>query len=75
MAPARKAQQQIIVLTADDLKDLIALVQTGFEQINARLDNIENEASRKRIGSQNEAARRVATQALKAATTRPAVRV
>lgn len=63
----------VVVLTVEDLTTLMAQVQEGFTKLNSRLDSLEEKIEKP--GLDKAALRKeIAAAALKAATTRPAVK-
>jgi hypothetical protein len=62
-----------VVLTVEDLTGLMAQVQEGFSKINERLDALEEKVTKPGLDTAK-LRKEIANAALKAATTRPAVK-
>lgn len=63
----------VVVLTVDDLTSLMEKVEQGFISINARLDALEEKMEKPGLDTAK-LRKEIAAAALKAATTRPAVK-
>jgi hypothetical protein len=63
----------VVVLTVEDLTTLMAQVTEGFNKLNARLDDLEEKVTKPGL-DKAQLRKEIANAALKAATTRPAVK-
>lgn len=72
---ASKPTTTVVVLTEDALQGLVKQIEDGFNRVEKRIASLDKRLQTlpeiKKIGSQTEEARRIATAALRSVTTRP----
>lgn len=70
-----KEQPTVFILTAEDLAEVMKVIDSGFRSIGRRLDRLEGKVAPTqiaKIGTQSRRNREIATAALKKAVSRPA---